>query len=189
MRLALYIVVIAATFGLCYLFDHGFQKHFRSKSQHRSGLSVRLNKMYSIAGVLLSVLGVFAILAGIADSSLLLYGGILILIVGIGLCIYHLSFGIFYDADSFIYTAFGKKETAYRFDDIRTQQLYLITGGSIVVELHMADGKAVSVHSTMNGAYPFLDTAFSGWCRQKGLDPQSCDFYDPANHLWFPTEE
>ena len=51
--MAIYIVVAAAVFGLCYLLDKGFQKAFRNKSQHRSGLSVRLNKMYSIAGVLL----------------------------------------------------------------------------------------------------------------------------------------
>ena len=41
----------------------------------------------------------------------------------------------------------------------------------------------------MNGAYPFLDAAFSGWCRQKGIDADSCAFHDPANHLWFPAEE
>ena len=187
--MAIYLLVIAAVFGLCYFFDKGFQKLFRSKMQHRSGLAVKLNKMYSIAGVLLSVLGVIAMVNGAAESQVLLYGGILVLILGIGLCVYYLSFGIFYDADSFVYTAFGKKETTYRFSDIRTQKLYLITGGSIVVELHMEDGKAVSVQSNMEGAYPFLDAAFSGWCSQKGIAPETCEFYDPANHLWFPTEE
>ena len=189
MQLALYIIVVAGTFGLCFLLDRGFQKNFRNKSQHRSGLSVRLNRLYSIAGIILSVLGICAILTGITDNRVLLYGGIFILLFGIGLCIYHLSFGIFYDGDSFVYTVFGKKEVTYRFSDIRMQQLYVITGGSIVVELHMADGKAVSIHSTMNGAYAFLDAAFSGWCRQKGIDPEACAFHDPANHLWFPMEE
>ena len=186
--MAIYILVAAVIFGLCYLLDRGFQKTFRNKTQHRSGLSVRLNKAYSIAGVLLSVLGILAIMSGIADGSILLYGGIMILIVGIGLCVYHLSFGIFYDEESFVYTFLGKKETTYRYSDIRSQQLYVITGGSIVVELHMADGKAVSVHTTMNGAYPFLDAAFAGWCRQTGTNPDSCDFHDPSNHLWFPAE-
>lgn len=189
MRLALYLAVIAATFGLCYFFDHGFQKFFRSKTQHRSGLSVRLNKMYSIIGIGLAFLGVCAIVTGITEASALLYGGIIVLALGICLCVYHLSCGIFYDADSFVYTGFGKKETTYRFGDIRSQKLYAVTGGSIMVELHMADGKAVSVHSTMTGAYPFLDAAFAGWCRQKGIAPESCQFHDPANHLWFPTEE
>ena len=187
--MAVILLVVVATFGLCYFFDRGFQKFFRSKSQHRSGLSVRLNKMYSIASVLLSVLGALAILTGAAENRTLLYGGVFILIFGIGLCIYHLSFGIFYDGDAFVYTTFGKKEMTYRYSDIRTQKLYMITGGSIVVELHMAGGKAVSVHTTMNGAYPFLDTAFNSWCVQKGIDPESCDFHDPANHLWFPAEE
>lgn len=189
MQIAVIIIVAAATFGLCYLFDKGFQKIFRSKVQHRSGLAVRLNKMYSIAGVLLSFLGVCAIVTGAADTKALLYGGIVVLVLGIGLCIYHLSFGIFYDEDSFVYTSFGKKEITYHYSDICFQQLYVITGGSIVVELHMANGKAVSVQSTMNGAYPFLDTAFNGWCQQKGIDPESCKFHDPANHLWFPKEE
>lgn len=189
MQIAVILLVAAATFGLCYLFDKGFQKLFRSKDQHRSGLAVRLNKMYSIAGVLLVFLGICAIVTGVADTKALLYGGIVVLVFGISLCIYHLSFGIFYDADSFVYTSFGKKEITYRYSDICTQKLYVITGGSLVVELHMADGKAVSVQSNMNGAYPFMDAAFAGWCRQKGIDPEKCEFHDPMNHLWFPAEE
>ena len=187
--MAIYILIAAVVFGLCYLLDKGFQKAFRNKIQHRSGLSVRLNKAYSIAGVLLSVLGILAIMSGIADGSILLYGGILILIVGIGLCVYHLSFGVFYDEDAFVSTSFGKKETTYRYSDILAQKLYVITGGSLIVELHMADGNAVSIQTTMNGAYPFLDAAFAAWCRQKGIDPESCTFHDPENHLWFPQEE
>ena len=187
--MAVIILVAVVTFGICYLFDKGFQKYFRNKKQHRSGLAVRLNKMYSIAGVLLSVLGVIAVANGTVENNILLYGGILVLLVGVSLCIYHLSFGIFYDEDSFVYTAFGKKDITYRYRDILTQKLYVITGGSIVVELHTTDGKAVSVQSNMNGAYPFLDAAFSGWCRQKGVEPESCQFHDPANHLWFPSED
>ena len=187
--MVIYILVIAAVFGLCYFFDKGFQKLFRSKKQHRSGLAVKLNKMYSIAGVLLSVLGVIAMVNGAAEGRVLLYGGIMVLALGIGLCIYYLSFGIFYDEDSFVYTSFGKKESAYRYADIRSQKLYIITGGSVVVELHLAGGKAVSVQSNMDGAYPFLDAAFAGWCRAKGIDPESCTFHDPSNHLWFPQED
>lgn len=187
--MAIFILVVVATFGICYFFDKGFQKFFRNKAQHRSGLAVRLNKMYSIAGVLLSVLGVIAIVNGAAENHVLLYGGLMVLLLGVGLCIYHLSFGIFYDEDAFVYTSFGKEEHTYRYSDILTQKLYVITGGSIVVELHMADGKAVSIQSTMNGAYPFLDAAFAGWCRQKGVAPESCSFHDPANHLWFPAED
>jgi hypothetical protein len=187
--MAVFILVAAATFGICYLFDKGFQKYFRNKKQHRSGLAVRLPKVYSIAGVLLSVLGAISLINGITEHNILLYGGLLVLLLGVCLCIYHLSFGIFYDEDSFVHTTFGKKDVTYRYSDILGQKLYVITGGSIVVELHMADGKAVSVQSTMNGAYPFLDAAFAGWCRLKAIDPQACEFHDPANHLWFPSED
>jgi hypothetical protein len=76
-----------------------------------------------------------------------------------------------------------------RFSQIRSQKLYAITGGSLLVELAMDDGKVVSLHTTMDGAYPFLDTAFNSWCRQKGIAADSCTFHDPANHLWFPMEE
>ena len=187
--MAVFILVAAATFGICYFFDKGFQKYFRNKKQHRSGLAVRLPKVYSIAGVLLSVLGAIAVINGIAEHNILLYGGLLVLLLGVCLCIYHLSFGIFYDEDSFVHTTFGKKDVTYRYSDILGQKLYVITGGSIVVELHMADGNTVSVQSTMNGAYPFLDAAFAGWCRLKAIDPQACEFHDPANHLWFPAED
>jgi len=187
--LAVYLIVIAAVFGLCYFLDKGFQKVFRSRPQHRSGLAVRLNKLYSIAGVLLSVLGVVAVISGIEENKALLWGGIVVFLLGIALCIYHLSFGLFYDEDSFVYTSFGKKEITYRYGEILTQKLYMITGGSVVVELHMADGRAVSVQSNMEGVYPFLDTAFSGWCRQKGMDAAHCEFHDPSNHLWFPSED
>lgn len=187
--MVIYILVAAVIFGLCYLLDQGFQKAFRNKRQHRSGLSVRLNKMYSIAGVLLSVLGICAIIAGSAENKPLFYGGILVLLFGIILSVYHLSFGIFYDEDSFVFTSFGKKAITYQFRDIRSQKLYAITGGSLVVELHMEDGSAVSLQTTMNGTYPFLDAAFAAWCRQEGLDPENCPFHDPENHLWFPQEE
>ena len=60
---------------------------------------------------------------------------------------------------------------------------------SVVVELHMQDGRSVSLQSTMEGAYPFLDVAFAGWCRQTGRTAEDCAFYDPGQHCWFPGME
>ena len=65
----------------------------------------------------------------------------------------------------------------------------MVQGGSIVVELHMADGSTVSLQSTMEGVYPFLDAAFAAWFAQTGRDPEKCDFHDPSQSLWFPTVE
>ena len=183
------LLVAAVIFGICYLVDKGFAKLFRSKAQHMSGLAVRASKRYGLFGVILSVLGILAILNGLGDESVLLWGGIVVLILGVCLCVYYLSFGIFYDGETLLYSRFGKKDQVYAFGDIVGQKLYAIQGGSTLVELHMKDGKAISVLSTMDGAYSFLDTAFAAWCMQTGRDPQSCDFHDPRKSLWFPTVE
>ena len=182
-------LVAAVIFGICYLVDKTFSKLFRSKAQHRSGMAVRANKRYGLFGIILTVLGIMAIFVGITDGPVLIWGGIIVLLMGIALAVYYLSFGIFYDGESMLLQRFGKKDVTYLFQDILGQKLYLIQGGSIVVELHMADGSAVSVQSSFDGVYPFLDTAFAGWCLQTGRDPQSCDFHDPSQSLWFPTVE
>ena len=189
METILILLVAAAVFGICRLVDKAFTKAFRSKAQHMSGMAVRANKLYGVFGVILIVVGILAIIVGITDSILLLIGGIVVLCMGAGLAAYYLSYGIFYDGESFLVSSFGKKSVAHAYKDIQEQRLYLIQGGSIVVELHMADGTSVSLQSTMDGVYPFLDTAFAGWCLQTGRDPQSCDFHDPSKHWWFPHEE
>lgn len=183
------LIVAALVFGICYLFDKGFDKAFRNKAQHKSGLAVRLSKRYAAFGAILFTLGMAAIFAGLGDSTVLIVGGVLVLLMGLGLVVYYATFGIFYDADSFILTTFGRKSTTYCFRDIKGQQLYVIQGGSIVVELYMKDGRSVSLQSTMEGTYPFLDVAFAGWCRQTGRKAEDCSFYDPSQHCWFPSVE
>lgn len=186
-----FIMILAAalTFGVCFLIDKGYTRLFRNQVQHRSGLQVRLNKRYASIGLVLCIIGILALFTGRSGETTLLVGGIIVLLIGCSLVGYYLSFGIFYDADSFIVTSFRKGNRTYRYADIRHQKLYLIQGGSTVVELHMTDGNAVSIQSAMEGAYPFLDHAFAAWCRQTGKDYGSCDFHDPANSLWFPSEE
>ena len=189
MQLPATLLVAAAVFGVCYLVDKGFAKLFRSKAQHHSGMAVRANKRYGVFGVILTVLGIMAVITGLTDGVVLLWGGALVLVVGICLAIYYLSFGIFYDGETFLYSRFGKKDVVYYYKNIVGQKLYTIQGGSTMVELHMKDGTAVSLLSTMDGVFPFLDTAFAAWCLQTGRDPQSCDFHDPSQSLWFPTVE
>lgn len=183
------LMVAAVIFGICYLVDKGFAKLFRSKAQHLSGMAVRASKRYGLFGVIFTVLGILAVITGLEDGSVLLWGGVVVLILGICLCVYYLSFGIFYDGESLLYSRFGKKNQVYRYADIVGQKLYTIQGGATMVELHFRDGSAVSLLSTMDGVFPFLDTAFAGWCLQTGRDPQSCAFHDPSQSLWFPTVE
>ena len=109
----LYILVAAAVFGICFAVDKGFTKSFRNQAQHKTGLSVRLSKRYAVFGLFLTVIGILAVCVGLTDESVLLWGGVIVLLMGLGLVTYYMTFGIFYDADSFILTTFGKKSVVY----------------------------------------------------------------------------
>lgn len=179
------LLVAGAVFALCFLADKVFTKAFRSQVQHQSGLSVRPNKKYGAFGLILVVLGLAAVFSGLEDDKVLLVGGCVVILLGIGLAVYYLSTGLFYDEESFLYLSFGKKSLTYHYRDIQAQQLYNAQG-NLMVELYMTDGKSVYVHGNMVGAFDFLDKAFSGWCAQKGITAADCPFYDPANSCWFP---
>ena len=188
MRIIALLLLMAAVFGLCWLVDKAFTKAFRSKAQHMSGMAVRASKRYGLFGLVLMLLGILCLING-AGSALLLVGGTIVGLVGIAMVVYYLTYGIFYDGETFLISSFGKKDRVYNYNQIRGQRLFLIQGGSVVVELHMTDATTVSIQSQHQGAYTFLDTAFAGWCIQKGLDPRTCDFHNPDNSCWFPTVE
>ena len=183
------IFTAAVVFGLCYVVDKSFSKLFRSKAQHQSGLAVRVNKRYGVFGVSLTVIGILSIFLGITSGLALLLGGIVVLIMGICLAVYYLTHGIFYDGETFLVASFRKKDRVYQYWEIQEQRLYMVQGGSVIIELYLLDGTTVSLQSTMDGVYLFLDTAFAGWCLQKGIDPTTCDFHDPGKSWWFPHEE
>lgn len=176
------ILFCAIVFGVCYAFDKGFVALFRNKIQHRSGLAVRVQKRYAAAGLILLTLGIAGMLGG---ELILLVCGILVALLGTGLIIFYMTFGVFYDHDGFVLLTFGKKQRTYRFSDIESQQI-LNASGNIVIELYLKDGTALSLQSSMEGMYPFMDAAFHGWCRQTGHNSEECTFYDPANSCWFP---
>ena len=184
-----YLILAAAVFGLCFAVDKGFAKIFRSRKEHKSGLAVKHNKRAALFGLVLAVLGIAGILTGIGGGLGLLILSVIVLLMAVGLLVYYLSFGIYYDAEGFLVSSLGKQGVSHRYGDIQEQKLYVVQGGSVIVELHMADGSAVGVQNTMDGAYPFLDYAFARWCEQKGMEPDACDFHDPSQYRWFPEEE
>ena len=188
MGIFLVLAVVVGTFGLCFLVDKGFTKVFRGQAQHRTGLSVRLNKHYGGFGLVLAVLGLAGIFSGLTQGAVLIAGGCLVMVVGIALVVYYMTFGVFYDEDSFVLTTFGRRSQTYYYRDIRTQQLYN-NGGTTLIELHLSDGRAVQLQASMIGVYPFLDKAFAGWLRQTGRRQEDCAFYDPDNSCWFPPVE
>ena len=183
------LLVGAVTFFLCFLLDKGFTGIFRNKPQHQTGRSVRLSQRYGSIGLLLVVLSVVAIFQGWNSSKILLFCGGGVGLLGVGLIVYYMSFGIYYDEDSFVLTTFGKKSATYAYKAIQGQKLYRIAGGSILMELYLEGGRTVTLQSNMKGIYLFLDAAFSSWCSQKGIEPSDCSFHDPENSCWFPSVE
>ena len=85
MEALIWIVTAAAVFGLCRLVDKGFQKLFRNKAEHLSGQAVRVNKRYGAFGVILSAVGVAAIVTGAGSDRVLFCGGIIVLLLGLSL--------------------------------------------------------------------------------------------------------
>ncbi|MDY4220948.1 MAG: hypothetical protein SOX71_00385 [Candidatus Faecousia sp.] len=189
MQAILILIMAALVFLMCWGVDKLFTKLFRSKAQHRSGMAIRASKRYGIFGVMFSVLGILGIVTGCTGDSVLTWAGLVVLLMGIALAVHYLSFGIFYDGESFLLCRFGRKSQEHRYEEIVSQKLYVLTGGSTVIELTLKDGSTVSVQSTMDGVYPFMDTAFAGWCMETGRKMEDCPFYDPSKSWWFPHEE
>lgn len=188
MEILIVLLFCAVIFGVCYLVDKGFTKLFRSQQEHHTGKAVRLNKKYGSIGLIVFVLAI-AVLFNAKDSVLMYIAGAVLLFVGIGLVVYYMTYGIYYDVDTFLVTNFGKKTSRYAYGDIRSQQIYN-SYGTIVIELYMENGAAVQLQSNMKGTYEFLDHAFAAWCTQTGKTKEDCaEFYDPDNSCWFPKTE
>lgn len=182
------VLTCVVMFLLCWLADKGFSKLFRSKPQHHSGRSVRLNKHHGSFGLVFFLLGVACMFASSQTGIVLLIGGIVIALVGVGLALRYLTFGIYYDDSTFLVSSFGKKSKTCRYEEITSQQLFA-NGGQIIIELYMKDGTAVQLFSTMTDVYAFLDHAFACWLTQTGRTVEECDFHDPKNSCWFPKVE
>ena len=185
MGLVAIVIVAAAMFGICFLVDKAFTRLFRSQAQHRSGLAVRLSKRYGSIGLIVAVVGLAAVFMGIPEDWVLIVGGAFMMAMGVGLVVYYMTYGVFYDEDSFIFMSLGKPNVTYYYKDITAQQLYN-NQGHLLIELHMKDGKTIQLQSTMNGCFGFMDHAFAAWLRQTGRREEDCPFHDPQNSCWFP---
>ena len=185
MSLVTILIIAAVVFGLCFLADKGFTRLFRSQAQHMSGKAVRLNKRYGSIGLLIAVVGLIAVFMGLSKDWVLVAGGALVVLMGVALVVYYMSYGVFYDENSFIFMSFGKKNKTYYYNAIRAQQLYN-NQGHLLIELQMKDGNVIQLQSTMNGCYEFMDHAFAAWLKQTGKRIEDCPYYDPANSCWFP---
>lgn len=187
MKLLPVIIVVALTFGVCFLTDFAFKRLFRNRSQHKSGKCVKANKRYAVFGLVAAALGVATLLSVNGGAWILIAGSAMILL---GLCLiaYFLTFGIYYDDESFICSSFGHKSRIYYYKDIEAQHLYA-SGASVVIELHLADGHTIQLQTSMEGVIPFMDKAFNGWLQQRRMTSEECGFYDPRKYRWFPDAQ
>lgn len=188
MNLFEFLLLVGVAFGMCWLVDIGFTKAFRSAPQHKTGKSVRLNRHFGGVGTALIVLGILGLISSLEQGWLLAVAGVVLVLAGIGLAVYYMTFGLYYDDDQFVLTTFGKRSQTYRFSQIKAQQLYN-SYGKLVVELYLCDGRAVQLQDSMTGTDAFLDTAARGWQRQLGLTQEDCSFYNPDQSCWFPPME
>ena len=182
------LLVTAFVFGLCFLLDKGFTKIFRSRQQHKSGLSVRLNKRYASIGLLVGIIGASCLLFGMGQGLFMPIAGVILVLTGIALVTYYMTFGVFYDADGFVLTTFGRRSKAYLYADIQAQQLYT-SYANVIIELYMTDGRAVQLSSAMTNGYAFLDYAFDRWLQQTGKTLADCPFHNKKESCWFPPVE
>ena len=189
MTWAIYLTVIAGTFGVLFLGDTLFRKFFRKEHEYQTGMVVHLNKRLLIAGILLTVLGI-AMLGQLAKGFnwIIVAASVILEIMGIGLLIYYNSFGVFFDLDTFICRSFRQKAQTYRYEDILSQQLFTTAGG-IMVELDLRGGRTLTLQQNMDGMYSFLDHACFARLRQLGQEPRDCKWFDKSQSCWFPPRE
>ena len=101
---------------------------------------------------------------------------------------WYLRFSIRWDSEGFTRQDLLRQKRC-RFEEITGQLLYVTTGGGVLLELQLADGSALSLRSGMDGVYAFMDAAFAGWLKQKGLTEEDCLWHDPEQSCWFPNME
>ena len=189
MTWGIYLLVIALTFGALFLGDWLFRTYVHKAHEYQTGMAVHLNKRYLITGILLVVLGI-AMLGQLSKGfnwSLVLAAAILE-IMGVGLLIYYNTFGVYFDLDTFICRSFRQKAKTYRYEDIKSQQLFTTAGG-VMIELDLSDGRTLSLQQNMDGMYAFLDHACFARMRQLGVEARQCKWFDKDQSCWFPPRE
>ena len=184
MQYVLYILLIAVLFGLVALCDFLLKKLFRTTSADHA---VRMPRYSIILGLLMSMLGLVAVLYIPMDTERFLwFGSWVVLVMGVYLLTNFFWTGIFYDDEGFTYRVFPHKGKAYRYKDITGQRTFVAKSGwnsNLYV-----NGEEVQLYAAMQGLSDFLNKAFFAWCRENGIDPDTVE-NDPHNLIFFPDPD
>lgn len=184
MKYVIYILLVAALFGLVALFDFLFQKLFPKNGTMKHGKAVRMPRYSFILGLLMTLLALIALLfLPFEGETFLWLGCVVVLIIGLYLLVNFSRFGIFYDDEQFIYRTLTKKARTYRYADIRGQRSFLAKSG-LNTTLDVA-GDEIQLYSAMQGLSDFLHKAFYRWCEETGVDPDTVE-NNPSMLVFFP---
>ena len=113
MQYVLYFLLVAVMFGLVALGDFLLKKLF--KGSYSTAKAVRMPRYSFIMGMLMSLLGLIAVLYIPRQTERFLWlGSWVVLVMGVYLLVNFFWFGIYYDEEGFTYRALGKKSRTYR---------------------------------------------------------------------------
>lgn len=178
------LLFAALVFGLCFLVDkltgRLWEKAVRSPV-------VRLPLRYPVAAALLTLTGVGVGIYAVMKRSVLFGVGAAVLLA---LAVYFLycyrRMGIDYDGEGFTFRK-GRVSQRFAFGAIDGQRV-AVSRRSFCLVLCLGRDEVV-IYGNMQGVRPFLDAAYQGWCRAKGLDPAAQDWHNPADFRWFPDQQ
>ena len=183
MKYFLLALSLASVFGLCFLADR-LIAHVRRMAQLRH--QVRLGLRYPVGGCLLLLGAAVAVLVWRVMGNALLWAAATLFV---GLAIYlfacYVRVRITYTAEGF--TFHRGRSLHFTFDQITGQRVAI--GPRSVCLVLCAGGLDLVLTSQMQGLLPFLEAAYHGWCRQKGLDPASQSWHNPDTWQWFPDDD
>ena len=77
----------------------------------------------------------------------------------------------------------------FTYGEIKGQRSFANRAG-VNVLLYVGD-EDVYLYSAMKGTRGFMETAFNGWCRSRGIDPETVSPPNPDAMTWFnePVED
>ena len=183
---ALYLLVIAAVFGLIALIDLLLKKFLPKPQYAQKGNVVRMPRYSFILGIGIFMIAVVALLFVPITERLIWFGAWIVLAMGIFLLTNFFRFAIFYDDNGFTYRTLTKKAKSYTYDQITAQESFLAKSGWNST-LYVG-GEEVPLTAAMQGVDKFLNHAFFRWCDKKGIDPDTVE-NNPTMLVFFPPLE
>ena len=192
-KVVFYIIIgliMLLTFGVCFLVDKLIQRRKQYKPADTDPNRVRLPRINNILGLLLAV-GGFALTMFIAPIE----GGIWwvlsigAMLIGLFLLVNYIGTGIDYDEAGFTYKRLFRSSLTFTYDQIKGQRTFANRAGINV--LLYVDDEEVYLYSILRGTRGFMETAFNGWCRARGIDPDAISPLNPDAMIWFnePVED